>query len=284
MKKIWLFLAAGVLIGAGTISLSVAAGGENENATSRATIYVPDDHGTIQAAVDNASAGDTIIVRDGTLYENININKQITLQSENGTANCTIDGGGSGDTPYAIPGGDNQDGHPLIHPPLPMHLCQGWNLVTIPSTFTHTACSLGENISDCSIVAYWNATLGYFQPYLVGISPPAMDFTVHTGVGYFLYLACNSTCHVIETPEPSVSVALSLGWNTIGWYNMTATNASGLGTAIDNCTIVAYWNASSSTFASYLVGISPPAMDFAIERGMGVFVYVTKPGVWHGEG
>ena len=30
------------------------------------TIYVPDDYAKIQWAVDNASVGDTIIVRDGT--------------------------------------------------------------------------------------------------------------------------------------------------------------------------------------------------------------------------
>jgi len=33
--------------------------------SSARTIYVPDDYEEIQWAVDNASAGDTIIVRDG---------------------------------------------------------------------------------------------------------------------------------------------------------------------------------------------------------------------------
>jgi hypothetical protein len=43
-------------------------------------------------------------------------------------------------------------------------------------------------------------------------------------------------------------------------------------------------DAAGSTFASFLVGISPPAMDFRIERGMGIFVYVTASSTWHGEG
>ena len=47
-------------------------------------IYVPDNYTTIQAAVDNAIAGDTIIVRDGTYSENVDVNKQLTIQSENG--------------------------------------------------------------------------------------------------------------------------------------------------------------------------------------------------------
>ncbi len=54
-------------------------------------IYVPDDYAKIQWAVDNASAGDTIIVRDGLYVENVDVNKRLTIQSENGAANCIVD-------------------------------------------------------------------------------------------------------------------------------------------------------------------------------------------------
>ena len=57
---------------------------------SAATIYVPDDYATIQEAVDNASAGDTIIVRDGVYTENIEVDKPLTLISENGSENCIV--------------------------------------------------------------------------------------------------------------------------------------------------------------------------------------------------
>ncbi|MCU4139744.1 MAG: hypothetical protein MW690_000306 [Methanophagales archaeon] len=60
-----------------------------------ATIYVPDDYAKIQWAVDNAIAGDTIIVRDGTYYESITVSKQLTIKSENGSDNCIVNGGGS---------------------------------------------------------------------------------------------------------------------------------------------------------------------------------------------
>ena len=62
---------------------------------SAKTIYVPDDYAKIQWAVDSASDGDTIIVRDGTYYENIIVNKRLTIKSENGSANCIVNGGGS---------------------------------------------------------------------------------------------------------------------------------------------------------------------------------------------
>ena len=60
------------------------------------TIYVPDDYAKIQWAVDNATAGDTIIIRDGTYYENIVVNKKLTIKSENGSAFTKIDGNRSG--------------------------------------------------------------------------------------------------------------------------------------------------------------------------------------------
>ena len=58
--------------------------------TSAATIYVPDDYANIQLAVNNASAGDTVIVRDGTYTENVFVNKHLTIRSENGSANCAV--------------------------------------------------------------------------------------------------------------------------------------------------------------------------------------------------
>jgi nitrous oxidase accessory protein len=47
------------------------------------TIVVPDDYGTIQYAVDNASSGDTVLVRNGTYKECISISKSLSLIGEN---------------------------------------------------------------------------------------------------------------------------------------------------------------------------------------------------------
>jgi parallel beta-helix repeat protein len=50
------------------------------------------DGGSIQGAIDNASAGDTIVVHPGTYNEQILINKQLTIQSSDGAAVTIIDG------------------------------------------------------------------------------------------------------------------------------------------------------------------------------------------------
>ena len=44
---------------------------------------------SIQGAIDNATAGDTIIVREDTYNESINVYKRLTIQSETG-ADSTI--------------------------------------------------------------------------------------------------------------------------------------------------------------------------------------------------
>ena len=59
--------------------------------THASTIYVPDDHNTIQGAVDVAEEGDTIIVRDGAYSENITIDvEELELRSLNGSASVVL--------------------------------------------------------------------------------------------------------------------------------------------------------------------------------------------------
>jgi len=63
--------------------------------TASARIWYVDDGGgadftRIQDAIIAASAGDTIIVRDGNYTENVDVDKSLTIQSENGSANCIV--------------------------------------------------------------------------------------------------------------------------------------------------------------------------------------------------
>ena len=72
------------------ITLSVAA-------AAQTTINVPADQTTIQAAINAANNGDTVVVAPGTYTENLNFNgKAITVTSSGGSAVTIVDGGGIG--------------------------------------------------------------------------------------------------------------------------------------------------------------------------------------------
>ena len=90
---IWAVVIAGVLGGLLFIN-------EDEAEVSAATLFVggagPGNYSTIQQGIDNASAGDTVFVYNGTYYENVIVNKTINLTGED-RDNTTIDGNGTGD-------------------------------------------------------------------------------------------------------------------------------------------------------------------------------------------
>ena len=74
-----------------------AAFGGKFIAEKATTYYVPDNFGTIQAAINGVANGDTVLVRPGTYYENINFNgKAVTLRSTDGAVGTIIDGGNAG--------------------------------------------------------------------------------------------------------------------------------------------------------------------------------------------
>lgn len=126
-KNINIFLCLMIVacVFAGTVPVNLSA--------SPGTITVPGDYPTIQAAIDAASDGDTIIVGDG-IYTGVG-NKEIqwdanvkhlTIRSENGAENCIIDLEDEGRAFILQSGQDNTDiidgftirnGHALSLPP-----------------------------------------------------------------------------------------------------------------------------------------------------------------------
>ncbi len=58
---------------------------------SATTIHVPADQPTIQAGINAASNGDTVLVAPGTYYENVDsVGKPVVLLSSDGAAVTTI--------------------------------------------------------------------------------------------------------------------------------------------------------------------------------------------------
>ena len=67
------------------------------SAAYASTLYVPADHASIQAAINAATHGDTIIVAAGTYFEHIDFGgKAIEVLGESGPDQTIVDGSGSG--------------------------------------------------------------------------------------------------------------------------------------------------------------------------------------------
>jgi parallel beta-helix repeat protein len=57
----------------------------------------------IQSAVNNATGGDTICVKDGLYHENIDVNTaNLTIKSQNGAANCVVNASNAGDHVFEV--------------------------------------------------------------------------------------------------------------------------------------------------------------------------------------
>jgi uncharacterized repeat protein (TIGR01451 family) len=57
----------------------------------------------IQHAIDNATAGETICVKDGTYTENVDVNvNNLIIKSENGSANCIVNASNPGDYVFEV--------------------------------------------------------------------------------------------------------------------------------------------------------------------------------------
>ncbi len=69
-------------------------------ASARTWYVLPGE--SIQAAVNTANPDDTIVVRDGTYLENVDVNKRLTIRSENGFASTIIQAAKSYDPVFEI--------------------------------------------------------------------------------------------------------------------------------------------------------------------------------------
>ena len=201
------------------------------SAIAQNTWYVPDDFPTIQAGIDGSVNGDTMIVRDGTYFENINFNgKAITLKSENGPATTTIDGNQAGSV-VRIESGEGSDS-----------VFEGFTVLNGTGTITTTITRGGgfycydssPTINNCTFIGN---TADYGGGMFCFLSSPTLNDCVFvenngkTGAGMYCHTGSSpilNTCTFEKNTAGSQSV-IGAG----GGMSISSGNSSPI---LNNCT------------------------------------------------
>jgi nitrous oxidase accessory protein NosD len=202
----------------GVRSILAAAALAATTASWAADVRVPQDYSTIQRAIDAAPPGARIVVARGTYYENLVIDKSITLVSRSGSALTTLDGGRLG--PVIFARGTDAESVEISG----FAIVNGLNLFTtnVPGAGAgggiHVESLAGATISD-NVIRDNVGCLG------VGIS--ALDATVGIEHNQVLNNQQDSSCNggdgggiIVRAggPAPSLIASNLIAGHTIGGY------------------------------------------------------------------
>ena len=163
-----------------------------------------------------------------------------------------------------------------------LQLVQGWNFVAVPLMGSdYSASTLGLQYRD--VITGWNATTQtYDRTYLVGISPPAMDFDIIPGVCYWIYANSAETLDLsgyVPTGMITVNITVPLagGWVAFAFLGLETHYAHELpGMYTGTIPVVVDFSESTQMYVTYIVGI--PMTDFAILPGQAIWIYCTTSG------
>ncbi len=120
-----------------------------------------------------------------------------------------------------------------------------------------------------------------YETYIVGISPPSLDFNLVDGEGYWIYSTSARTLNLqgdYPTGKKTIKVDVPAGggWALIGLTSLKTWRASDI---FEMCTngsisVVVGWNPASHVYESYFVGL--PFTDFLIPPGRGFWIHCAQ--------
>ena len=126
-----------------------------------------------------------------------------------------------------------------------------------------------------SNVYFYNSSfsfVGTYSYYVMG----ATD----SGVNIF----SESHYYHIGDAMPIFLESVDAGWNMISVPMVNSYTASSLAADIVGCSIVSRFDAELQSYSSFIVGVSPPSADFAIEDGVSYFVVVGSSSIYFASG
>ncbi|MDD3123742.1 MAG: NosD domain-containing protein, partial [Candidatus Izemoplasmatales bacterium] len=209
-----------------------------------AEIYVPVEEPTIQAAVNNASAGDIIIVKPGTYYENVDVNKtQLTIISESSTPENT--------KIIAL--------NPQIHVfeiTADSVVISGFN-ISVPNDETYSYCIYLNDVNSCSIYNNKLMDTSYYGYHNYGIFLDSSSYNIINNNTFLtnhcsVYLNSSSDYNIIYNNDFSQSSGITIkNSNNSMIYNNTFKNNIVLTYSVNNSIYSNIIQGTSLTYSNY---------------------------------
>jgi len=147
--------------------------------------------------------------------------------------------------------------------------------------------SLG--LESGSVVVGWDSSAqAYAEQYVAGISPEFLDFGLLAGTSYFIYSQQAQTISLLGcSPEVfsqySVNLLVPLlgGWTCVGFNTLgpgpCASEISDLVKGA-NVRIVCMYDPASSSYRTFIPGLTPLALDFTVDPGQGCWLWLDGAG------
>ena len=225
------------------------------------TIWVPDNHTRIQWAINNASDGDTIIVRAGTYYEPVVVDKALSLIGEN-KHDTIIDGNRTGTAVHIISNNITVSNFTIQNAELGIWLWYSKDNVLTNNTISHSSYGVLLSYSSGNVLSGNTASKNWQGIYLSYSSNNIIhsNNASHNWCGINLYkssdntLTDNTVSHnwdgfYLDGSDYNTFTGNTASNNSRGFYlSMSGSNAFTGVTALNNSYGFYLWRSGSNAF------------------------------------
>jgi PKD domain len=169
--------------------------------------------------------------------------------------------------------------------PVSLSLSQGWNWVGIPLVGSdYRASNIGLQLGDV-VVGYNQSTRAYDRTYVVGLSPPTLDFSLTPGIAFWIYSGTTKTLQIsgyspVGIQTVPISVPPGGGWVSFVFLGLQTHHANSIPAMFSGgtiSTVAIYMPAPYRYYKTYITGLPPT--DFVISPGLGVWLFCTGSGL-----
>ena len=228
------------------------------------TIWVPDNYKNIQEAINNASEGDTIFVKEGIYYEHVKIDKSLTLVGEN-RSTTVIDGNGTEIVVYVTANNITLSGFTIQNGALGIWFSRSNNNIFTGNTASN---------NQYGIYSWWSS-----NNVLSGNIASNNEYGI-----YFSWSRNNSfTGNIASNNEYGIYLDGS-GYNTLTGNNVSSNDNSGIYLYHSSNNVLSGNIASNNEYGIYLSDSDNNVLsgNIALNNQYGIYLYYSRNNILTG--